>query len=105
MTATDHEQHHQCMQRFIDLANTMKNEGLPTRVISAGLMTASGVYATYAVAGNNGGLNPSGVDKVAQAYKENLQRIQAAKREQAEAVEAQENPDRQKSSDPSAIRR
>lgn len=84
MTATDQEQHHQCMQRFIDLANTMKNEGVPTRVISAALMTASGVYATYTVAGNNGGLNPSGVDKVTQAYKENLQRIQQAKREQAQ---------------------
>lgn len=84
MTATDQEQHHTCMQRFIDLANTMKNEGVPTRVISAALMTASGVYATYTVAGNNGGLNPSGVDKVTQAYKENLQRIQQAKREQAQ---------------------
>ena len=89
MTATDQEQHHQCMQRFIDLANTMKNEGVPTRVISAGLMTASGVYATYTVAGNSGGLNPSGVDKVAKAYKENLQRIQDAKREEAQAAQRQ----------------
>lgn len=86
MTTTDQEQHHTCMQRFIDLANTMKNEGVPTRVISAALMTASGVYATYTVAGNNGGLNPSGVDKVTQAYKENLQRIQQAKREQAQGA-------------------
>ncbi|GAB3321865.1 DUF3144 domain-containing protein [Haliea atlantica] len=91
MTATDQEQHHQCMQRFIDLANTMKNEGVPTRVISAGLMTASGVYATYTVAGNSGGLNPSGVDKVAEAYKENLQRIQEAKREEAQAAQQQGN--------------
>ncbi|MAC33074.1 MAG: DUF3144 domain-containing protein [Haliea sp.] len=79
------------MQRFIDLANTMKNEGVPTRVISAGLMTASGVYATYTVAGNSGGLNPSGVDKVAEAYKENLQRIQEAKREEAQAAQQQGN--------------
>ncbi len=85
MTATDQEQHHQCMQRFVDLANTMKNEGVPTRVVSAALMTASGVYATYTVAGNNGGLNPSGVEKVAQSYKQNLERIQEAKREQAQA--------------------
>lgn len=83
MTATDQDQHHQCMQRFIDLANTMKNEGVPTRVISAGLMTASGVYATYTVAGNTGGLNPSGVEKVTKSYRDNLQRIQDAKREQA----------------------
>ncbi|QIB67731.1 DUF3144 domain-containing protein [Kineobactrum salinum] len=70
------------MQRFIDTANGMKNEGMPTRVISAALMTASGVYATYTVAGNNGGLNPSGVEKVTAAYKQSLENIQKAKREQ-----------------------
>ena len=86
MTATEEEQHHQCIQRFIDLANAMKDEGIPTRVVSAGLMTASGLYATYTVAGNDGGLNASGVDKVAAAYKQNLQRIQQVKREQVQAA-------------------
>jgi len=89
MSESDSENHVHCMERFIDLANTMKNDGMPTRVISAALMTASGVYATYSVAGNEGGLNASGVDKVAAAYKQNLENIQRAKREQAEAAASQ----------------
>lgn len=86
MSESDSQKHSQCMERFIELANTMKNDGVPTRVVSAALMTASGVYATYSVAGNEGGLNASGVDKVAAAYKQNLENIQRAKREQAEAA-------------------
>ncbi|MBA6413728.1 DUF3144 domain-containing protein [Parahaliea sp. F7430] len=70
------------MQRFIDVANTLKNEGVSTRVISAALMTASGVYTTYTVAGNAGGLNESGVEKVTEAYRQSLQNIQRAKREE-----------------------
>ena len=82
MAASDADNHKQCMQRFIDLANTMKNEGVPTRVISAALMTASGVYTTYTVAGNTGGLNDSGVEKVTEAYRQNLLNIQQAKRQE-----------------------
>lgn len=85
MTTSEAEHHAQCMQRFIDMANGMKNDGVPTRVISAALMTASGVYATYSVAGNSGGLNPSGIEKVTEAYKQNLENIQQAKREQVAA--------------------
>lgn len=84
MATSDSEFHQQCMQRFIDLANTMKNDGVPTRVISAALMTASGVYATYTVAGNQGGLNPSGIEKITDAYRQNLENIQKAKREDQE---------------------
>ena len=87
MSAADAENHQQCMERFIALANTMKNEGVPTRVVSAALMTASGVYATYSVAGNSGGLHASGVEKVAAAYKQNLKNIQRLKR--AESGEGQ----------------
>ncbi|WP_235965302.1 DUF3144 domain-containing protein [Sediminihaliea albiluteola] len=79
---SEQEQHQQCMQRFIDVANTLKNEGVSTRVISAALMTASGVYTTYTVAGNAGGLNESGVEKVTEAYRQSLQNIQRAKREE-----------------------
>ncbi len=80
MADNDSQQHQQCMQRFIDLANTMKNEGVATRVVSAALMTASGVYTTYTVAGNSGGLNPSGIDKVTAAYRQSLENVQKAKR-------------------------
>ncbi|MEQ8804043.1 MAG: DUF3144 domain-containing protein [Haliea sp.] len=91
MSESDAEKHSQCMERFIELANTMKNDGVPTRVVSAALMTASGVYATYSVAGNEGGLNASGVDKVTAAYKQNLENVQRAKREQANAAGSQSN--------------
>jgi hypothetical protein len=89
MSASDAENHLQCMERFIELANSMKNDGMPTRVVSAALMTASGLYATYSVAGNEGGLNASGVDKVTAVFKQNLENIQRAKREQADAAAAQ----------------
>jgi predicted ATPase len=75
-------QHDDCMQRFIDLANELKDEGVAVNVVSWALMTASGIYATYSVVGNSGGLNPSGVDKVADAYRQNLLRVQELKKAQ-----------------------
>jgi hypothetical protein len=81
MAKTDNEVHQECMQRFVDLANTMKEEGTGTNVVSAGLMTASGVYATYVVGGNEGGLTPSGIDKVTAAYKQQLEQIQQVKKQ------------------------
>ena len=78
------QQHDDCMERFIDLANAMKDEGVPVNMVSWALMTASGVYATYSVTGNSGGLNPSGVDKVVDAYKQNLTNIQELRKAQDE---------------------
>ncbi len=82
MSNDQNQQHDDCMQRFITLANTMKDEGVPVNVVSWALMSASGIYATYSVVGNSGGLNPSGVDKVADAYKQNLTNIQALRKQQ-----------------------
>jgi hypothetical protein len=79
------QQHDECMQRFIDLANAMKDEGVPVNIVSWSLMTACGIYATYSVVGNKGGLNPSGVDKVADAFRQNLLNIQSLRRQQQEA--------------------
>ncbi|MEE4277982.1 MAG: DUF3144 domain-containing protein [Halieaceae bacterium] len=86
MAEEQSKQHDACMQRFIDLANTMKDEGVPINVVSWSLMTACGIYATYTVAGNEGGLNPSGVDKMADAFRQNLLNIQALRKRQAEAA-------------------
>ena len=72
-------------QRFIELANTMKDEGLEPGLISHALMSASGIYATYAVAGNTGGLNQSGVDKLVAVYQGSLEDIQRTKKEQLRA--------------------
>jgi hypothetical protein len=81
----DQEQHRECVNRFIALANTMKDEGILTNVVSAGLMTASGIYASYLVGGNEGGLSESGIDKVVAVYKRELERIESVKKEQSGA--------------------
>ncbi len=79
------ELHDECTERFIDLANAMKDEGLPVNVVSWALMSACGIYSTYSVVGNEGGLNPSGVDKIADAFRKNLSDLQALRRRQQEA--------------------
>ena len=81
MTGTEDDTHTQCMQRFIELANSMKEEGIDTRVVSAGMMTASAIYATYVFAGNDGRLAPAGVAKLADGYRDQLERVQKAKEE------------------------
>lgn len=89
MSKSDAEMHIEVMNRFIDLANTIKDEEVGTHVISAALMTASAVYATYVAAGNDGGLHPSGMDKVVAAYRQQLEQVQAAKQVQAEQSQQQ----------------
>lgn len=86
MAKTEQEQHHDCMNRFIDLANQMKDEGTSLGVVSAAMMTASAVYATFTTVGNTGSLTDSGVDKMAAAYRNQLDQVQKAKRaEQGES--------------------
>ena len=84
---SDRESHNECTNRFVDLANELKNEGHDTQVISAALMAASGIYATFISAGNDGGLQPSGVDKVVMMYRRNLEHIQERKKAEKEALE------------------
>ena len=66
--------------RFIDVANRLKDQGLDTRLISSALMQASAVYATYVAAGNDGFLKESGVQKVADTYRNGLAELQKLKR-------------------------
>jgi hypothetical protein len=80
MTKTDNELVQECLDRFIELANTIKDEGVDIKLISHALMSASSTYTTYAYAGNEGGLTPSGVDKVVEVYKRELERIQQLKK-------------------------
>ena len=84
MAASESEQLAEISKRFIDLANAMKDEGRSTQVISAGLMSASTVYVTYVLAGNEGVLNQKGIDEVVNTYRQQLARFQASKREQLE---------------------
>jgi len=79
----DREAHDQCTHKFIDLANELRDRGNDPQLVSAALMAASGIYATYVTAGNTGGLEPSGVDKVVMMYRRNLEHIQERKREES----------------------
>lgn len=76
----DAEQHRYCTNKFIELANEFKAEKIDIKVISGALMTASAVYATYVASGNNGTLEPSGVDKVMAIYRRTLEHHQDTKR-------------------------
>jgi hypothetical protein len=80
MTKTAAETHQAIVQRFIDLANAIKNEGTDLNTVSGALMSASALYASYVAAGNSGGLTESGVEKVSDVYKRELARIQLLKK-------------------------
>ena len=83
---SDRESHNECTQRFIELANELKKLGHTPQLINAALMAASGIYATFITAGNTGGLQPSGVDKVVMMYRRNLEHIQERKKAEREAA-------------------
>ena len=71
------------IQAFIDLANEMKNEGATIQFISTALMRACAVYSTYVVAGNEGALRKSGVEKLKELFAHEVDTIQRAKLDQA----------------------
>ena len=77
--------HQHCTDKIISLANELNGEGFDRQLVSAALMTASGIYATYAGAGNSGALEPSGVDKVADLYKKSLENIQERKKQEIQS--------------------
>ena len=83
----DRESHDQCTHKFIELANELADQGHDKNLVSAALMAASGIYATFITAGNAGGLQPSGVDKVVMMYRRNLEHIQERKKAENEAAE------------------
>ncbi|MBF0472029.1 MAG: DUF3144 domain-containing protein [Gammaproteobacteria bacterium] len=78
------EEYNQLSARFVELANEMKNEGKDISMVSAALMSASGIYATFVASGgmNEGYLKPQGVDRVVLAYRANLESIQRFKKQQ-----------------------
>ncbi len=83
MSKSDGELIGESVNKFIDLANNIKNEGVDVNIVATALMSASGIYSTYAAGGNQGGLTDSGVEKVAAAFKQELSRIQQVKRANA----------------------
>lgn len=89
MAEIDTKRHQECMNRFIDLANTMKDEEVDIKVVSSALMSASATYATFIFRGNEGGLTSSGVDKVTEAYRKHLNRVQELRKIEDEYNRAQ----------------
>ena len=79
----DFESHRYCTNKFIELANELKEEKIDRNLINGALMAASGVYATYIAAGNKGALEPTGVEKVVTLYRRTLEQHQAAKKAHA----------------------
>jgi hypothetical protein len=88
---SDIERLQQCTTRIIELANEMKDEDFDPPLISAALMRASAIYATYTAAGNEGLLTESGIDKVVSAYRKGLENIQVSKKADADLRAAQQN--------------
>lgn len=86
----DGEKHNHCTHKIIDLANEIAKEGIDPKLVSGALMAASGIYATFIAAGNTGGLEPSGVDKIVTMYRKNLEHIQKRKKEENENLKEQE---------------
>lgn len=78
----EQEQHRHCTNKFIELANKLKNEDIDINLVSGALMTASGIFATWVAAGNNGALEASGVDKVVKVYRRTLEHCQVVKKAQ-----------------------
>ena len=85
----DQEKHRYCTNKFIELANELKDEEISPALVSGALMTASCIYATYVAAGNQGALEPSGVDKVAALYRRTLEHYQEAKKARLQAAQAE----------------
>jgi glucan phosphoethanolaminetransferase (alkaline phosphatase superfamily) len=90
MTKSDEELNYECMHRFIALANEMKTEGISNRVVSAGLMTASCVFATFTTIGNSGRLNQSAMTDVIESYRMQLEWVQK-QREEGDIKQEEEN--------------
>lgn len=78
--ASQEKQHQDCTNRFIALANEMKDQDIDPALVNGALMTASGIYATFVAAGNNGSLEASGVKKVVDLYQNTLEKFQQIKK-------------------------
>ena len=80
MKKPENEVIQECLDKFVEYANTLKDEGIEPKLVSHAMMCASTVYVTYALAGNDGYLADADQDKVVGVYKMELQRIQAIKK-------------------------
>jgi hypothetical protein len=82
---SDADKHQYCTNKFIELANQLKDEKIDTTMVSGALMTASAIYATFVAAGNDGALEATGIDKVVDIYRRTLEHHQTLKRSHLES--------------------
>ena len=81
----------EAIDTFIRLANEMKDEGASVQFVSAALMRACAIYSTYVIAGNQGALKQSGIDKLCEVFASQLDIIQRAKLTEA-GLDSEGNP-------------
>ena len=79
--ASESDTHLACVNRFVALANQMKDEGIAPNLVGGSLMTAAGVYASYVSGGNEGGLTQSGIEKITTIFKRELERVEQVKKD------------------------
>ena len=73
----------EAINAFIKLANEMKDNGASIQFVSTALMRACAVYSTYVIAGNQGALQQSGVEKLSELFAQELDVVQKAKLSEA----------------------
>ena len=81
MTAPKSQQ--DAINMFIGMANEMKDNGASIQFVSSALMRACAVYSTYVIAGNEGALRESGVEKLSEVFAQELKVVQQAKLSEA----------------------
>lgn len=89
MTAPKSQQ--DAINMFIGMANEMKDNGASIQFVSSALMRACAVYSTYVIAGNEGALRDSGVEKLSEVFAQELKVVQQAKLSEA-GLDADGNP-------------
>lgn len=85
MNTTANQQHDDAVNKIIALANELKDAGTDPQIMSAALTTAGCIYATFIAAGNQGFIQPAGVDKLCAAYRRQLEFIQQRKKDDLKA--------------------
>ena len=73
----------EAINAFIELANEMKDNGASIQFVSSALMRACAVYSTYVIAGNEGALRQTGIEKLSELFRQELDVVQKAKLSEA----------------------
>ena len=81
----------EAINAFIELANEMKDNGASIQFVSTALMRACAVYSTYVIAGNEGALRQTGIEKLSELFSQELDVVQKAKLSDS-GLDAEGNP-------------